>query len=302
MQQFSMVNGRKAINVYSRVFARKFNPKWMKLDNAAVRQAMVTGLRDFFRGARIKKAVIGLSGGLDSSVSAHMLVEALGRKNVTGVAMPYGAGFEKSIDWQYANMLATNLGIEFQTEPITKQTDETALGRGINPYSRVLSDAENNRLGNIKARQRMVVLYDVSAEVGGLVIGNGNKSERMVGYATIWGDTACAVNPLGEIYKIQEFEFARFIGVPEPIINRPPTAALIPNQTDEGQLGFRYSELDPLCFLMFDHGLSVEQVVEFGFTKRFVARVLRMHNANSFKLKMPGIVSLPRPKVSIGGI
>jgi len=299
MQQFSMVNGRRVINVYSKHFARRFNPEWMRLDNQAVRVAMRRGVGEFFRSAGKEKAVIGLSGGLDSSVSAQMVVESLGRDNVVGVAMPYGEEFTKTTDWLYASMLASRLGIEFRTEPITKQTDETALGRGIDPYSQDLSEAENNRLGNIKARQRMVVLYDVSAEVDGLVIGNSNKSERMVGYATIWGDTACAVNPLGEIYKTQEFEFARFIGVPQPIIDRPPTAALIAGQTDEGQLGFRYSELDPLCFLKFDQEAFHGQLSWFGFTKRFVARVLRMHEVSGFKRKMPGIISLPEPREEV---
>jgi len=106
MQQFSLVNGRRVINVYSKHFARRFNPEWMRLDNQAVRVAMRRGVGEFFRSAGKEKAVIGLSGGLDSSVSAQMVVESLGRDNVVGVAMPYGEEFTKTTDWLYASMLA----------------------------------------------------------------------------------------------------------------------------------------------------------------------------------------------------
>ena len=297
--RYAVIDGKKRINVYPGVFAAKFNPRWMELDHQAVRTAMVSGVGNYFRGAKRGKAVIGLSGGLDSAVAVQIAAEALGRKNVVAVAMPYqrAGKVEDQKDWQDADRLARELGIEFITRPITLQTDETARGQGIDTARQDLSDAEKNRLGNIKARQRMVVLMDVAELRRGLVVGTGNKSEIAIGYCTIFGDTACAVNPLGDIYKTQEFIFAEFIGTPDYIRTRIPSAGLFEGQTDEGQMGFRYAELDPLAFLLFDQGLTPEQVVDFGFTKRFVARVLRMHRVNTFKFRMPPIVLLPHPEV-----
>jgi len=297
-----MVKGKRVINVYPRVFAAKFRPEWMKLDNEAVRGAMVSGLADFFESNGKTKAVIGLSGGLDSSVGAQVAVEALGTKNVIGVAMPYQriGGIQANTDWQDAHHLARHLGIRFITRNITRAAKESALEAEIDPSDpESLSETDKNRLGNIKARQRMVMLMDLSAQENGLVVGTGNKSEIMIGYSTIFGDAACAINPLAYIYKTQEFVFARHIGMPDFILDRIPSAGLYPGQTDEGQLGFRYSELDPLCFLLFDQGLLPQEAAEFGFTKRFIKRVSWMHGANLFKEKMPETIKIPTSRVRV---
>jgi NAD+ synthase len=270
----------------------------MELDHKAVRSAMVQGIGGYFRAAKRDRAIIGLSGGLDSAVAAQIAAEALGRNNVIGIALPYqhAGKIEDHKDWQDANKLAAELGINFLSSPITLQTDATAEVQGIDPSSPNLTDAEKNRLGNIKARQRMIVLMDSAEQYGGLVIGTGNKSEITVGYCTLYGDSACAIDPLGDIYKTEEFRFAETIGTPAYIRERAPSAGLYPGQSDEGQMGFKYAELDPLAFLLFDKGVSPEDAVEFGFTKRFVANVLRRHAANAFKFKMPPIIQLPRPE------
>jgi NAD+ synthase len=283
-------------NVNWSIFNSKFNPNWMKLDNAAVRKTMVDGLKEYFLSAGKTKAVIGLSGGLDSSVAAQMAVEAFGADNVFGVGMPYlgnGEKLEENKDWCDARLFASSLEIHFLTRNITGQTNAAAYEAGINPYSS-LTDEQINRLGNIKARQRMIMLYDVSAEFDGLVVGTGNRSEIIVGYCTLYGDTACAVNPLGDIYKTQLFEFAGHIEIPQNIIDRIPSAGLYEGQTDEGQMGFEYRELDPLGFLLFDMGLSREKTFEFGFSGDFVDGVIAMNQKNTFKFRLPPIISLPK--------
>jgi NAD+ synthase len=298
--EFSNVGGKRVINVYPHIFAAKFNPAWMKLDYAKVREAMVSGLRDFFYRRGLRRAVVGLSGGLDSAVVAQVAQEALGRKNVEALALPYrrNRAYRHSSDWQDANDVAIALGINFRTYDITEIVDAAARRVGIDPRKPNLTKLEINRLGNIKARERMTLLFDLSAEVRGMVLGTGNKSEIAVGYCTIYGDSACAIDPVGDLYKTQEFEFARHIGTLQKIIDRVPSAGLFDGQTDEGQLGFRYSELDPLCYLALDRHLSLDEVVQFGFTRRFIARVMKMHNDNEFKFRLPQIINLPQPEAA----
>lgn len=286
----------RRINVRQNIFEARFNPVWMQLDHQAVETAMVAGVADYFRRADKKTAVIGLSGGIDSALAAWSAAQALGPKNVIGVSLPYQTRglFKNNPDVLDAALVAGRLQIEFQIKNITLQTVATAREVGLQPSKPNLSEAEKNRLGNIKARQRMIMLYDLSAQRDGLVIGTGNKSEIIVGYCTLYGDTACAVNPLGDLYKTQIFELASFIPeIPQRVIDRVPSAGLFTGQTDEGQLGFRYAELDPLSFLLFDRGLPLEQVREFGFTKHFILRVLGLNAANSFKFRMPTIIPLP---------
>lgn len=294
----------RRINVRQNIFEARFKPAWMQLNYAAVQQAMVQGVRDYFQASGKKTAVIGLSGGIDSALAAWTAAQALGPRKVIGVSLPYQRRglFQDNPDVEDAALIADQLQIEFQIKNITRQTDATAREAGLDPAKPDLSDEEKSRLGNIKARQRMILLYDLSAQRNGLVIGTGNKSEITVGYCTLYGDTACAINPLGALYKTQIFELAGFIPeIPQRVIDRVPSAGLFAGQTDEGQLGFRYAELDPLSFLLFDQRLSPEQVAGFGFTRNFIQRVIRMHEANSFKFRMPAVISVPHPRVKIGG-
>jgi NAD+ synthase len=148
------------------------------------------------------------------------------------------------------------------------------------------------RKGNIMARERMIVLYDQSAEFGGLVVGTGNKTEIMLGYTTLYGDSACAINPLGDLYKTQIRQLARAMGIPEAIVAKPPTADLWVGQTDEGELGFTYAEADQLLYLLVDERYSPEECVQAGFKKALVERVVETVRKNQFKRVLPPIAKL----------
>ncbi len=153
-------------------------------------------------------------------------------------------------------------------------------------------DMSKTRKGNIMARLRMVVLYDQSASFGGLVIGTGNKTEILLGYSTLYGDLACAINPLGDLYKTQLRQLARDLAVPEVIVSKPPTADLWEGQTDEGELGFTYAEVDRLLYLLIDQRYSPQDCIDAGFKENFVQSVVERIRKNQFKRVMPPIAKL----------
>jgi len=142
------------------------------------------------------------------------------------------------------------------------------------------------------ARLRMVVLFDQSAAFGGLVVGTGNKTEGLLGYTTLYGDSACAFNPLGDLYKTQVRQLSRALGIPEIIITKPPTADLWVGQTDEGELGYTYAEVDQLLYLLVNQGFSTEECLAAGFSKKFVDTVILRMQRNQFKRQLPPIAKL----------
>jgi NAD+ synthase len=153
-------------------------------------------------------------------------------------------------------------------------------------------DADPNRRGNKMARERMSVLYDISAMKNALVIGTSNKSEILLGYGTIFGDLSCAINPIGDLYKTQVRQLAAYLGVPENIINKVPSADLVVGQSDEGDFGFLYSEVDRLFYYLVDEGISPADCVDIGFSKEFISKVISMINANQFKRSTPKIAQI----------
>jgi len=227
------------------------------------------------------KAVIGLSGGVDSAVSCILAAEALGPQNVMAIRMPYQSSSQDSLD--HAQQVIDQLGVQSLTIPITEMAD---------PLIHQYPDMSNTRKGNIMARLRMIVLYDQSASFGGLVVGTSNKTEILLGYSTLWGDSACAINPLGDLYKTQLRQLAREIGVPETIVAKPPTADLWFGQTDEGELGFTYAEVDQLLYLLIDQRYSPEDCTEAGFSEPFVKSVVDRIRKNQFKRVLPPIAKL----------
>ena len=225
-----------------------------------------------------------MSGGIDSSTNAYLAQRALGAGNVWGINMPYKSSSPESA--ADAKLAATELGINFLTVEITDTIDA---------YFKIYPDADPLRRGNKMARERMTILYDHSAMLNALVIGSGNKTEILLGYCTLHGDTACAISPLGDLYKTQVRNIARFLGMPERIIQKAPTADLWPGQTDEGELGFTYEEADKLLYLMVEKRFTFSELEDSGFSKEFIQKVADKVKKSGYKRCPPTIPQINQP-------
>jgi NAD+ synthase len=227
------------------------------------------------------KAVIGLSGGIDSALSCFLAAEALGPENVLAIRMPYKTSSQDSLDDAQRVIEAT--GVRSMTVEITDMVD---------PLIAKFPEMNNLRKGNIMARERMIVLYDQSAAESALVVGTSNKTEILLGYSTIYGDAACAINPIGDLYKTQVRQLSADLGVPDEIINKPPSADLWIGQTDESDLGFTYEDADQLLYLMVDQRYSRDECVAEGFDAAFTDAVVKRIQRFHFKRVMPPIAKL----------
>ena len=255
----------------------------MGIEIKAIHKYLVNFLKDQVHKAGFNKAIIGLSGGVDSAVSTFLSTEALGKENVLAVMMPYKASSPESR--AHAQQIIKQLGVRNVLVDITPVAEE---------FKKILLDLDRVRLGNVLARLRMITLYDFSANENALVIGTSNKTEILLGYGTLFGDTACAINPLGDMYKTQVWELAKELGVPEEIINKTPSADLWAGQTDEGELGFSYSDVDKLFVEMIDNARSDNELFDLGFEKEFVVKVRTRIRTNDFKRKLPAIPILSK--------
>jgi len=253
----------------------------LEINTELVRAMLVGFIRDETRKVGFSKVVVGLSGGVDSSLSAFLAREALGAEGVIGILMPYSASAPESA--ADARAVAKQLSIETLEIDITPQIDA---------YFARFPDADKNRRGNKMARERMTILYDQSAAHQALVLGTSNKTEFLLGYTTLWGDMASAINPLGDLYKTQVRQLARVVGVPEPIVQKAPTADLWAAQTDEGELGFTYEEVDRLLYRLIDERESVEHLLRDGFAPAFVTRVREMVRKSQYKRRLPVIAKV----------
>jgi NAD+ synthase len=231
--------------------------------------------------AGFARAVIALSGGLDSSLSCFLAAEALGAENVLAIRMPHKVSSPESSE--HGQMVIDQLGMQSKTIPLTEMVDG---------YLDLVPDADQVRRGNVMARARMIVLYDQSEVFDGLVVGTSNKTEILLGYTTLWGDSASALNPLGDLYKTQVIQLAKAVGVPDVIVQKPPSADLWQGQTDEGELGFTYAEVDQLLYLLVDQRYRPEDCVEAGFSESFVRQVIERVRRNHFKRILPPIAKL----------
>ena len=229
----------------------------------------------------LTRAVIGLSGGIDSAVSCYLAAEALGPQNVLAVRMPYRTSSPDSLEDAQRVIDAT--GVQSLTVEITPMVE---------PLFERFADMNAMRRGNIMARQRMVILYDQSAATGGLVVGTGNKTEIMLGYTTLYGDSACALNPVGDLYKTQLRQLAAALGVPQALVDKPPSADLWIGQTDEDELGYTYAEVDRLLYLLVDQRYKPEECIQAGFEQSFVRAVVDRVRRNQFKRVLPPIAKL----------
>lgn len=253
----------------------------LSIETDLARSILVGFIRSELNRISFSRAVIGLSGGIDSALSCFLAAEALGPANVLAVRMPYKTSSQESLD--HAGQVIAQLGVESLTIPITDMVD---------PLIARFREMNSMRKGNIMARQRMIVLYDQSVAWNGLVIGTGNKTEILLGYSTLYGDSACALNPLGDLYKTQVRQLSAAMHVPEGIISKPPTADLWLGQTDEGELGFTYTEVDRLLYLLVDQRYSPQDCIETGFSRDFVEKVVERIRRNQFKRVLPPIAKL----------
>lgn len=258
----------------------------LAINTDLARRILVLFLRDAVTKAGFKRAVIGLSGGLDSALAAFLIAEALGPENVLALRMPYRASSQASLD--DAQAVIDALGVRSDTVDITPMVD---------PLLARFPDAARVRQGNIMARMRMIVLFDQSAAFDALVIGTSNKTEFLLGYTTIYGDNAAAVQPIADLYKTQVRQLARALSLPPQVIEKPPSADLWAGQTDEADLGFSYEQADQLLYLLVDERYTVDEVVAEGFERALVERVWRRVRLNHYKRTMPSVAKLSRRSI-----
>lgn len=250
--------------------------------NAELVEAILTRfVRTEIGRAGFRRAVVGLSGGIDSSVVVTLAARALGPENVLAVTMPYKTSSE-----------ATRSDSRSVIEQLGVRTIEAPITAAIDAYFARFPDASKLRLANKCARERMTVLYDQSAAFEALVAGTSNKSELLLGYGTQFGDMASAINPVGDLYKTQLYQLASHLGVPRQILQKPPTGDLWIGQTDEGELGFTYAEADRLMVLLVDRRWRRGELIRAGFAVEFVDRVLELIRRNHYKRRMPVIAKL----------
>jgi NAD+ synthase len=246
-----------------------------------VKGILIGFIRNEVRKVGFERVVLGLSGGVDSSLVATLAAEALGRENVLALIMPYKTSDPKSRS--DAVQVVSQLGIRHLEIEISPQIDA---------YFEHVPDADQRRRGNKMARERMTILYDQSSAWQGLVIGTSNKTELLLGYGTIYGDMASAINPIGDLYKTQVWQLADAVGVPTAIVQKAPSADLWEGQSDETELGFQYRMIDQLLYYVVDHRYSVAELKQLGFDEAFVAAILRRMRDNQYKRRLPVIAKL----------
>lgn len=253
----------------------------LEINTELARKILTEWIRTEIVRSGFERAVVGVSGGVDSSLTCALAAEALGPRNVLAVRMPYKTSSSDSME--HAGQVIGKLGVQEITIPITEM---------IEPLFEKFPEADAIRRGNAMARTRMIILYDQSAAFSGLVVGTGNKTEILLGYTTLYGDAAYALNPLGDLYKTQVRQLARAMGIPDAIVDKPPSADLWVGQTDEGELGFTYAEVDRLLLLLVDGRYSIEDCVSAGFERGFVERVFDRIRRTQYKRILPPIAKL----------
>jgi len=244
------------------------------MGNKKAKDSLIKFIKAAVTREGFKKVVLGLSGGVDSATVAYLSKEALGSDNVIAVLMPYKDFDPEGV--KFAGEIIKNLGIKSYKIDISPMIDA---------YFKNFPDADNIRRGNKMARERMTVLYDLSKKENALVIGCGNKTEILLGYCTLYGDTACALNPLATLYKTEVYKLAKSLGVPEGIIKRKPTAGLWKGQTDEGELGHSYADMDRLLSLMVDAKKPDSELKKAGFDEKFIRDIKKRIKDAEFKRK-----------------
>jgi NAD+ synthase len=261
-------------------------PAELAIDTDVARRVIAEFVRTQLEQAGFARVVLGLSGGIDSGLVAYLVAEAIGADRLLCVLMPYRTSSPESR--ADAEAVVAALGCPSELVDISPMVDGYFGAAG--PVGG--TDAGTLRRGNFMARMRMAVLYDRSVTFGGLVVGTGNKTESLIGYTTIFGDSACAFNPIGDLYKSQVRQLAAALGVPDAIIRKAPSADLWPGQTDEDEGAFSYPVLDRLLYWLIDRRRSPAELAEMGFDPTVVARVERLIATSEFKRQVPPIAKL----------
>ncbi len=263
----------------SRTDSRQFAP--LQINPALVERILIGFIQDEVRKVGFERVVIGLSGGVDSSLAATLAVRALGAGNVKGLLMPYRTSDPSSL--RDAEAVVKQLGIQHEVVDISPEIDA---------YFARYPDADPGRRGNKMARERMTILYDHSWAFRALVLGTSNKTELLLGYGTIYGDMASAVNPIGDLYKTQVWQLADAVGVPTAIVQKAPSADLWAGQTDEVELGFQYREVDRLLYYLIERRYTVAELEREGFNRAFIDVVVQKVRDSQYKRRLPVIAKL----------
>ncbi len=250
---------------------------------------LVSFIRDAVTTAGSSGVTIGLSGGVDSSLSAALAVRALGPERVHGFLLPYRTSSADSL--ADAHAVVENLGLEARQIDISPMVDAY--------FDTAEPEADPTRRGNKMARERMTILFDQAKKLGCLVLGTSNKTEILLGYSTVFGDNASSLNPLGDLYKQQVWQLALYLGLPASVVEKRPSADLWPGQTDEGDLGVDYLTADEVLYLLFDRGLSPAEVVARGYAEEAVSRITRYEQAFRFKRRLMLIARLSGSAVNL---
>ncbi len=248
----------------------------MKLNCELTARILESFIRDELSKAGFSQVVVGLSGGIDSAVSCVLAVRALGPDRVRAVLMPYKASSKESlID---ARSVVEKWHIPSETIEITTIVDG---------YFQSQAEANALRRGNVMARARMIVLFDKSMEHRALVLGTSNKTELLLGYGTLYGDMASAINPIGDLYKTDIFQLAAYLDIPKAILSKKPSADLWAGQSDEADLGFTYAEVDELLYELIDQRTLPSKLVQRGFREEFIQQVIHKIQSSQFKRRGP---------------
>lgn len=261
-------------------------PDELAIETGVAQRVIAGFIRGQLEQAGFGRLVLGLSGGIDSALVAYLASGAIGPENLLCVLMPYRTSSPSSRS--DAEAIVAELGCASELVDISPIVDgyfDKAAGAAG-------EEASPLRRGNFMARARMAVLYDRSVSWRGLVVGTGNKTESLIGYTTIFGDSACAFSPIGDLYKSQVRQLALAVGVSEAIVRKAPSADLWPGQTDEVEGGFSYPLLDRLLFWRVDRRRSTEELSELGFDAALVDRVDRLIAGSEFKRQVPPIAKL----------
>jgi NAD+ synthase len=257
--------------------------------NAPLAEAVLTSfIRDAVETSGTQGVVVGLSGGIDSSLSAALAARALGPERVHGFLLPYRTSSPESE--RDARAVAEHLGLPHRAIDISPMVDA---------YFAIEPDAAAERRGNKMARERMTILFDQAKKLDALVLGTSNKTEILLGYSTVFGDNASSLNPLGDLYKCQIWQLSRHLGLPAEVIDKAPSADLWPGQTDEGELGFSYETADEVLYLLFDLGLRPEEIAARGYEERVVRRIVSLEQRFRFKRRLMLIARLSGSAVNL---
>ncbi len=267
-------------------------PELPRVNPELLAQALHGFLREELRSSGLAGYVVGLSGGLDSAVSAALAAAAVGADRVHALAIPGPTSSSESL--AHARLVADAFSVPLDVVDIA--TAARALA------ATVAAEGDRLRFGNLMARLRMVVLFDRARVLQGLVLGTSNKSEVLLGYSTLFGDSASSVNPLGDLWKTQIYALGRHLGIPAPVLDKPPTADLWPGQTDAGELGFDYRDADPVLYWHHEQGLRRDGLVAAGFRADLVDPVLRAYRRNRFKWRPTVVARVSASAVNVDRI